>query len=190
MRECSCRLLGMAPVAATAFIALGSNLGERRAHFASALAALRDSAGVEVTAVSPLFETAPVGPPPQGRYLNAAARLETTLSAPVLLARLHAIEASQGRVRAAEPNSARTLDLDLLLFADTKLDVPGLTVPHRGLHERAFVLEPLRCIAAGVVHPVLGETIERLASRTRERLGSAFDALVRRVEDPTWPSLQ
>jgi 2-amino-4-hydroxy-6-hydroxymethyldihydropteridine diphosphokinase len=180
----------MAPAAATAFIALGSNLGERRAHLAGALAALEQGAGVSVVAVSPLFETAPVGPPPQGPYLNAAARLASELDAPALLARLHAIEAAHGRERGAQRDLPRTLDLDLLLFEALCCETPGLSVPHPRLHERPFVLEPLRRIAAEVVHPGLGETIEKLAARARERAGTALEASVRRVEDPTWPSLQ
>jgi len=180
----------MAPAVATAYIALGSNLGRRRAHLVAALAALRESPGVEVVAFSPLFETAPVGPPLQGPYLNAAARLETSLDAGTLLARLHEIEASRGRVRGPERNSARSLDLDLLLFGGLKQDEPGLTIPHPRLHERAFVLEPLRRIAADVVHPVLGETIEALAARVRAELGPALEASLRRVEDPAWPSSQ
>lgn len=178
----------MAPATVTAYMALGSNLGSRGEHLAAALAALREGEDVRVVAVSPLFETAPVGPPPQGPYLNAAARLETSLAAPVLLARLLEIEASRGRAREGVRNAARTLDLDLLLFADTKLDVPGLTLPHPRLHERAFVLEPLCCIAAEVVHPILGESIATLATHARERLGPVLEASVRRVEDPAWPS--
>jgi 2-amino-4-hydroxy-6-hydroxymethyldihydropteridine diphosphokinase len=175
-------------MAPPAYIALGSNLGERRAHLEAALAALRETAGVRVVAVSPLFETAPVGPPPQGPYLNAAVRLDTSLPAPALLARLHEIEASRGRERGDSRDMARTLDLDLLLFGAAKLDAPGLVVPHPRLHERAFVLEPLRTIAAEVVHPILGESVDALASRARERMGPDFDASIRRLEDPEWPS--
>lgn len=177
----------MAPQAATAYIALGSNLGDRRAHLTGALAALVALPGGEVVAVSPLFETAPVGPPPQGAYLNAAARLETRLDPQELLGRLHEIERAAGRVR-GERDAARTLDLDLLLFGDRKLDVPGLCVPHPRMHQRSFVLEPLRRIAAGVVHPVLGEAIETLARRARQALGVDRDTAVRRVEETAWPS--
>lgn len=174
----------------TAYIALGSNLGDRRAHLAAALAALRATRGIEVIAVSPLFETAPVGPPPQGAYLNAAAKLATRLDAPALLARLHEIEAAEGRERRSERDLPRSLDLDLLLHADLKLDAPDLTVPHPRLHQRCFVLEPLRSIAAEVVHPVLGETIDTLARRTRECLGAAFETDVRLLEEDEWPSSQ
>ena len=179
----------MASQPVTAYIALGSNLGDRRAHFEAALAALRATPGLEITAVSALFETAPVGPPPQGPYLNAAVRLATRLDPQALLARLHEIELAAGRVR-GERNAARSLDLDLLLHGDAKLDGQGLSVPHPRLHQRAFVLEPLCSIAADVVHPVLGERVDTLARRARERLGPDFATAVRRLEEAAWPSSQ
>lgn len=178
----------MTPPEVTAFVALGSNLGDREAHLAAALAALRAIPGLEVTAVSPLFETEPVGPPPQGRYLNAALRVETRLAAPELLARLHAIEDRAGRTRGVDRDLPRTLDLDLLLYGDAVLDTPELTVPHPRLQERTFVLEPLRTIAAEVVHPVLGETIDTLARRLRERLGEALADAVQPAQEASWPS--
>jgi 2-amino-4-hydroxy-6-hydroxymethyldihydropteridine diphosphokinase len=152
----------------TAYIALGSNLGDREAQLEAALKALRASAGVRLTAVSAFYETEPVGPPPQGPYLNGAAELATSLGPRALLDRLLAIEAAAGRRRTAERNTARTLDLDLLFFGGLRIDEPGLQVPHPRLHERAFVLEPLCEIAARLVHPVLGETIEQLARRVRD----------------------
>ena len=148
-----------------AYVALGSNLGDRGAHLEAALAALRSTEGIEVVAVSRTFETDPVGPPPQGPYLNAAARLRTTLSPRALLERLLAIEAERGRERGAVRNAARTLDLDLLFFADLRVDEPGLTLPHPRLHQRPFVLDPLCEIAPDLVHPVLVETIASLSRR-------------------------
>ena len=150
------------------YVAMGSNLGDRDAHLAAALAALRATQGIEVVAVSPLYETDPVGPPPQGAYLNGAIELVTTLIPDALLERLLEIELSQGRTRGPDRNAPRTLDLDLLLYGDRKLAGPDLEVPHPRLAERAFVLEPLCDLAPALIHPTLGETIEVLARRVRD----------------------
>jgi 2-amino-4-hydroxy-6-hydroxymethyldihydropteridine diphosphokinase len=150
------------------FLALGSNLGSRESHLTAAVAALRRSEGVRVAAVSPVYETDPVGPPPQGPYLNAVARLRTSLAPRALLARLLEIEAEAGRSRGGERNTARTLDLDLLFYGARRIDEPGLEVPHPRLHQRAFVLEPLRDLAAELVHPGLRQSVESLARRVRD----------------------
>lgn len=127
----------------SAWIALGSNVGDRLGHLTAAVAALRAAPGIAVVAVSQLYETDPVGPAPQGPYLNAAAELETTLGPAALLAALLRIESQQGRRRSGERNAPRTLDLDLLLFGETAFASPTLTLPHPRMHERAFVLQPL-----------------------------------------------
>jgi 2-amino-4-hydroxy-6-hydroxymethyldihydropteridine diphosphokinase len=152
---------------AVACVGLGSNLGDRAGQLARALEALRATPGVARLEASRLYETEPVGPP-QGRYLNAAARLETTLGPRSLLARLLAIERAAGRVRGTERNAPRTLDLDLLLYGDLCLEEPDLVLPHPRLHQRAFVLEPLCELAPELLHPVLGATIGALAARVRD----------------------
>jgi 2-amino-4-hydroxy-6-hydroxymethyldihydropteridine diphosphokinase len=140
-------------VATIAYIALGSNLGDRKAILDGAIAALRESPGVAGLAVSSLHETDPVGGPAgQGRYLNAAAAVETTLDPLQLLTLLHSIEARFGRVRSARWGE-RTLDLDLLLFGDQIIATPELSVPHPSLTARRFVLEPLCEIAPNAVDP-------------------------------------
>jgi 2-amino-4-hydroxy-6-hydroxymethyldihydropteridine diphosphokinase len=151
--------------AVDAYVALGSNLGDRAGHLAAATAALRACPGVRVVAVSTVYETAPIGPPPQGPYLNAALHLRTDLAPRALLACLLEIEAAQGRQRSAGRWSARTLDLDLLFYGSLVLDEPGLCIPHPHLHERGFVLAPLCELAARLVHPRLGETVEQLARK-------------------------
>ena len=150
------------------YIALGSNLGDRDAHLTAALDGLRDSAGIDLIRVSPVFETDPVGPPPQRCYLNAVAQLRSRLEPRELLERLLEIEALQGRTRDGSRDSARSLDLDLLLFGDRVIAEPGLEIPHPRLHIRCFVLEPLRTLAAETIHPVLGESIETLARRVHD----------------------
>lgn len=137
----------------TAYIALGSNLGDRIAHLRRAVAALYAAPHVHVVAVSNIRETEALtlpGQGPQPDFLNAAAHIETTLPPGDLLALLHRIEAEAGRVR-TERYAARPLDLDLLVYGDLRLDTPGLTLPHPRLTERRFVLEPLADLAPGLV---------------------------------------
>jgi 2-amino-4-hydroxy-6-hydroxymethyldihydropteridine diphosphokinase len=133
-----------------AYIGLGANLGEREATIRAAVEALAEEDGIEVMAVSTLRETEPVGVGPQPLFLNGAAELETTLTARELLDRLLATEQRFGRVRVPGEHGPRTLDLDLLLYGDERIDEPGLTVPHPRLRERAFVLEPLAELGAEV----------------------------------------
>jgi 2-amino-4-hydroxy-6-hydroxymethyldihydropteridine diphosphokinase len=140
-----------------AFVGLGANLGDREATLRAALDALGDEVGIEVVAVSTLRETEPVGVGEQPLYLNGAAELETTRTAPELLDRLLAVERRFGRVRSAGEHGPRKVDLDLLLFGDEVIDEPGLTVPHPRLHERRFVLEPLAELAPGLVVPGRGD---------------------------------
>jgi 2-amino-4-hydroxy-6-hydroxymethyldihydropteridine diphosphokinase len=129
---------------ARAYVALGSNLGDREATIRGALAELEGTPGVRVAAVSTLVETEPVGYLDQPRFLNGAAALETDLSARELLGLLLGIERRFGRRREGVPaEGPRTLDLDLLLYGDAEIDEEGLQIPHPRLHERAFVLQPL-----------------------------------------------
>lgn len=152
---------GVAPVIAA--VALGSNLGDRRAHIDFAFGALGGLPDSRLVARSSVVETAPVGPVEQGAYLNAAALLETSLSARDLLDRLLSVELQRGRDRGREQRwGPRTLDLDLLLYGDRVIDEPGLSVPHPRLHERLFVLHPLAKIAPDLVVPGLGKTIAGL----------------------------
>jgi 2-amino-4-hydroxy-6-hydroxymethyldihydropteridine diphosphokinase len=150
-----------------AFVALGSNLGDREAHLRHAARALAATPGVRVLAGSRVYETDPVGPGPQGPYLNAVLALETQLAPAALLERLLAIEAQRGRVRSTR-DGARTLDLDLLLHGDAVAREPGLTLPHPRLAERPFVLEPLADLAPQRPVPGRGATVAVLAARVRD----------------------
>jgi 2-amino-4-hydroxy-6-hydroxymethyldihydropteridine diphosphokinase len=148
----------------TAYIGLGANLGDREATLRRALELLEAEPGVEVTAVSAFRDTAPVGILDQPRFLNAAARIETTLRPRELLDRLLAIEQALGRTRTGPRFGPRTIDLDLLLYGDSTLAEPGLTVPHPRLHERAFVLGPLAELDPALVIPGLGDVKSLLAA--------------------------
>lgn len=152
----------MSDAGATAFIALGANLGDRHAILASAASALDDTPGIVLEAASWLYETAPVGGPEgQDAFLNAVVRARTTLAPLELLDRLLAIEEAHRRVR-VERWGPRTLDLDLLFLGDSVLDDPRLILPHPRLHQRRFVLAPLADIGRDVRHPALDLTVAEL----------------------------
>ncbi len=153
---------------ARAFIGIGSNLGDRAANIAAALARLGELPQTRLVRMSSIIETDPIGPVGQGRFLNAAAALETALEPSELLSALEHIETVLGRVR-AERWGPRTIDLDLLLYDDRVIDTPGLQVPHPRMAEREFVLLPLAEIAPDAVHPVSGESIGAMLAGLRGR---------------------
>lgn len=156
-------LVGLSFSVPTAFIALGSNLGDRHANIARAFHALARIPQTSLSAVSTIYETAPVGPIPQASFLNAAAALRTNLAPYALLSALLDIEHQAGRVREQAPRwGPRTLDLDLLLYDEVIIRSEGLTLPHPRLHQRAFVLVPLAEIAPDLIIPGLGHTIYEL----------------------------
>ena len=143
-------------------IALGSNLGDREANLAFGLSALPGF--ITHLRQSTWYDTTPVGVSlDQPRYLNGVVVGETSLSARELLDRLLAIEAAAGRTRPS-PMAPRTLDLDVILFGDKKIEEPGLTVPHPRFRERLFVLEPLAEIAPDWIDPVTGRRVRELLS--------------------------
>ncbi|MBM4051319.1 MAG: 2-amino-4-hydroxy-6-hydroxymethyldihydropteridine diphosphokinase [Planctomycetes bacterium] len=151
--------------ATTACIALGSNLdlpeGDSAWILAEAVRRLNSASGVRVVTASSIYRTAPVGGPAgQREYLNAVAVIETTHAPRALLDLLLAIEEGLGRVRdPAIRNGPRTLDLDLVLFADQIIDEPGLHVPHQRFEERPFVLRPLLEVLPHAVNPRTGRAL-------------------------------
>ena len=137
------------PTVRRAFLGLGSNLGDRRAALRQAVAALRE--GADLTAVSPLYETEPVGgPEDQGAFLNLVVELATADSPRQLLIRCQALEEAAHRVRTVR-FGPRTLDADVLLVGDLVVDDPDLVVPHPRMWERRFVLAPLADLAPHLV---------------------------------------
>jgi 2-amino-4-hydroxy-6-hydroxymethyldihydropteridine diphosphokinase len=128
-----------------AFLSLGSNLGDRRAYLREAITALPD-----VVAVSPVYETVPIGGPQQEMFLNIVVQLETKLTPALLLGICHRIETAANRVR-EERWGPRTLDIDIVWIDGVDIDTPTLTIPHPRWKERRFVLAPLRDLAPDLV---------------------------------------
>jgi 2-amino-4-hydroxy-6-hydroxymethyldihydropteridine diphosphokinase len=144
------------------YIGLGSNLAEPRAQLESALAALDALPQSQLAARSSFYGSDPLGPADQPRYVNAVVALDTSLEPLALLDALQSIEQQQGRVRKDERWGPRTLDLDILLFGNRRIDEPRLTVPHYHMHARAFVLYPLAEIASSDLPLPEGGTLQAL----------------------------
>ena len=147
---------------ATAYLSLGSNLGDREANITSALTMLGQEA--RILKVSSLYETEPVGYKEQPWFLNCVCALETDLSPQALLEFVKAIETKLGR-KPTLRFGPRPIDIDILFYDGLILDSPDLVIPHPRLAERAFVLVPLKEIAPNLVHPLSGLTIEELLKR-------------------------
>ena len=146
-----------------AYLALGSNLGDRVDHLTKARAAIRMIPGCSLRECSSLFETAAWGSDtPQPDYLNAVIAIDTTLTPLQLWRHTSLIEQAQGRVRNAEKNSSRTLDIDLLLYDDLIINTSDLTLPHPRMHLRKFVLQPLLEIAPNITIPARGAAVDWL----------------------------
>ena len=157
-----------APARRNAFVALGSNLGDRVAALDAALVAIAALPATKLVAHSSYYQSAPVDAPGDD-YLNAVARLETSLPPRALLRALQAIETSQGRERPFS-HAPRTLDLDLLLYDQVVLDSVELTLPHPRLQQRAFVLVPLAEIAPTLVIPTHGAVGDLIGGVATQRI--------------------
>ncbi|MBN1140832.1 MAG: 2-amino-4-hydroxy-6-hydroxymethyldihydropteridine diphosphokinase [Deltaproteobacteria bacterium] len=152
----------------TVLLALGSNLGDRRAALSGARGALERNGEILVRAWSRIFETAPQGgAPDQPRYFNAVLAVATPLSPEQLLARCQAVEREFGRER-RERWGPRTLDIDILAFGDRISETPALILPHPRLHLRSFVLLPLLEVTPEWRHPRLGKTVRRMVAELPE----------------------
>ena len=125
------------------YIGIGSNLGDRQKYIESAIQKLKETKGIEVKKVSSIYETDSLGGPVQCKYLNGAIEIETEIEPRELLTRLLDIEIQLGRKRTVK-NGPRTIDLDILLFGDKKIEEPGLQIPHPRMASREFVMKPLK----------------------------------------------
>ena len=150
--------------ASWAYIGLGSNLGNSKDNIDKAVRMIGDIDDTFVTGMSSVYETAPLGTTGQQNFFNAVVKLRTALDAHTLFKQMTAIEDALGRVR-SEKWSARTIDLDLLLFGDSLINTPDLTVPHKQMHLRSFVLKGICELNLNTWHPVLGKTVSDLANR-------------------------
>jgi len=160
---------------ARAFVAIGSNLGDRSALCAEAQRRLKVLPETAVIRVSPLMETPPQEGAEGGPFLNGVVELATALAPEELLAAVQRIEAALGRPVDHERGCARTMDLDILLYDDRILRLAGLEIPHPRMAGRRFVLEPLAAIAPDVRHPVLGQTVVELLDRLASAPHAAAD---------------
>lgn len=150
------------------FIGIGSNLGDRAANITDAVRRVADLPGVAVRAASSVYETEPVGGPPQGRYLNCAVEALSETPPHELLCRLKVIEKDMGR-RKSVRHGPRLIDLDILLYGDLVMVEQDLTVPHAELPRRAFALIPLLEIDADLVHPALHRPLKQLLADLGEQ---------------------
>ena len=144
-----------------AYVALGSNIGDSKAHLDGAVEALKADEKVRVLKVADYIVTKPYGGVEQDDFVNSAMAIETLYSPEELLDRLHEIEADHARERMIHWGP-RTLDLDILLYEDVVMDTPDLIIPHKDMHNREFVLKPMAEIAPYEKHPILGQTMEQL----------------------------
>ncbi|MDR3055554.1 MAG: 2-amino-4-hydroxy-6-hydroxymethyldihydropteridine diphosphokinase [Zoogloeaceae bacterium] len=154
---------------ALAYIALGANLGDPQAMVRNAIAALDALPDTRLIRASSLYRTEPVGLKAQPDFINAVAAIRTTLAPQDLLCELQNLEATHGRVRSI-PNAPRTLDLDILLYADQVINTPTLTLPHPRMRLRAFVLAPLAEIAPKLQIPGRGSLAAWLPAVANQRI--------------------
>jgi len=147
-----------------AYVGLGSNLGDRKKTIDTAVKLLNHTNGVEVLRTSKIIETTPLGLTDQGDYLNAVAEIKTSLAADDLHEKTKKIETSLGRIQ-TEKWTARTIDLDILLFGSEVIETIDLTIPHRQMHLRTFVLAGLTELKPDLTHPILTDTVKTIAAR-------------------------
>ncbi|RNL81995.1 2-amino-4-hydroxy-6-hydroxymethyldihydropteridine diphosphokinase [Halostreptopolyspora alba] len=175
--------MGTPAITRRAVLSLGSNLGERMEHLQGAVDALFDADGLTPVALSPVYETAPVGGPEQGAFLNAIVVADSTLGPDLLLERAQNVELAFHRER-AQRWGPRTLDVDIIAYGDEVRDSPELTLPHPRAHERAFVLSPWTDVEPEATIPGKGNARELLGGPgVAEQRMRRRDDLVLRVPE-------
>jgi len=159
---------------AIAYLGLGSNVGDREEYIEQAVFLLEKNPNIQVTRRSSNQETEAEGGGDQPPYINAAVEIKTSLSPQKLLEICQEIEAALGREREVEWGP-RTIDIDILLYNDEIVSEDKLQIPHPLMHERLFVLKPLREIAPHALHPVLEKTVESLFDERKAEAGEKYD---------------
>jgi 2-amino-4-hydroxy-6-hydroxymethyldihydropteridine diphosphokinase len=153
----------------TAYISVGSNLGNKLENCRSGVAGLANSADIRLIKQSPVYRTEPVDYLEQDWFVNYVVKIETELDPFALLEEIEAVENDAGRVRDTIRYGPRILDLDIILYDDIVLDDAKLTIPHPRMHKRRFVLKPICDIDPDIVHPVLQRTMISLLENLAEK---------------------
>jgi 2-amino-4-hydroxy-6-hydroxymethyldihydropteridine diphosphokinase len=148
-----------------AYISIGSNMGDRLRNCCDGLDALCADGSVRLAAMSPFYETAPVDYTDQAWFVNAAAKIHTSLPPTALLHKMQAVQEAAGRKSGGIRFGPRILDLDIIFYEDRVMHTPDLTLPHARMHKRRFVLQPICDIDPTVFHPVLGRKVNYLLNR-------------------------
>jgi 2-amino-4-hydroxy-6-hydroxymethyldihydropteridine diphosphokinase len=151
----------------TAYLGLGSNMGDRFLNLQKALEHLKKVNGVKISQISPVYETDPVGGPRQPRYLNTVVEIGTDLEVRKLLKTCQEIENEMGRIR-TERWGPRVIDIDILIYGDLVISTKELIIPHPLFHEREFVLRPMADIVPDLIHPVMDLSIRELLEGIEE----------------------